>query len=115
MSQKQVNIESILFISQSEKFQLSLVIFIFIQAFSVSHETVAKITDVSGIGKLADDILKSGVSKISSFEWKPLEEVDNEEQAVTEGIELVNNICDQIGMELGRIVAVSEVTDYEAD
>ena len=34
---------------------------------------------------------------------------------MTEGIELVNNICDQIGLELGRIVAVSEVSDYEED
>jgi len=57
--------------------------------------------------------LKSGVSKINSFEWKPEEEVDNEEKAVTEGIELVNSICTQIGSQLGRIVAVSEVTDYE--
>ncbi len=47
---------------------------------------MAKIQDVKDIGKLADDILKSGVSKINSFEWKPLEEIDNEEQAVTEGI-----------------------------
>lgn len=38
-----------------------------IQAFSVSHETVARIFDVRDIGKLADDILKSGVSKIRSF------------------------------------------------
>ncbi len=61
---------------------------------------------------MTDDILKSGVTKINSFEWKPLEEVDNEEKVVTEGIELVNSICQKIGSKLGRIVAVEEVTDY---
>jgi hypothetical protein len=38
--------------------------------------------------------------------------VDNEEKVVTEGIELVNSICQKIGSKLGRIVAVEEVTDY---
>ncbi len=47
---------------------------------------MAKIKDVKDIGKLTDDILKSGVTKINSFEWKALEEVDNEEETVTQGI-----------------------------
>lgn len=38
---------------------------------------MARISDVRDIGKLADDILKSGVSKIRSFEWMPLEEIDS--------------------------------------
>jgi hypothetical protein len=38
--------------------------------------------------------------------------VDNEEKVVTEGIELVNTICQKIGSKLGRIVAVEEVTNY---
>jgi uncharacterized protein YggE len=47
-------------------------------AFSVKHEIIAKIQQVAEIGKLTDDILKSGVSVINSFNWKPLEEVDSE-------------------------------------
>ena len=39
--------------------------------------------------------------------------MDNEEQTVTEGFELVNSICEKIGSKLDRIVAVEEVTDYE--
>ena len=44
-----------------------------------------------------------------------MEEVDNEEKAVSEGIELIKSICSKIGSNLGRIVAVSEVTDYEEE
>jgi uncharacterized protein YggE len=66
-------------------------------------------------GKLVDDILKRGVNRINSLEWKPLVEVDGEEIAVAEGIEQANAICKKIGMQLDRIVSVQEVTDFGED
>lgn len=40
---------------------------------------------VDHISDLADTILKSNLAKIISFEWKPLEEANMEEEAVKQG------------------------------
>lgn len=41
--------------------------------FVVAHEILIKVKESALFGKLVDDILKKGVDKINSLEWKPLE------------------------------------------
>lgn len=39
----------------------------------MAHEMIIKVKEAPLFGKLADDLLKKGVHKINSLEWKPLE------------------------------------------
>lgn len=41
--------------------------------FVVAHEILIKVKESPLFGKLVDDILKKGVDKINSLQWKPLE------------------------------------------
>ena len=80
--------------------------------FVVAHEILIKVKESPLFGKLVDDILKKGVDKIDSLQWKPLEELDGEEIAVEEGIAQANQYCEKIGMKLSTIISVQEVTDF---
>jgi len=44
--------------------------------FVVAHEMLIRVKESPLFGKLVDDIMKKGVNKINSLEWKPLN-VDN--------------------------------------
>lgn len=39
--------------------------------FVVAHEVNINVKESEGFGKLVDDIMKVGVNKINSLEWKP--------------------------------------------
>lgn len=80
--------------------------------FVVAHEILIKVKEAPLFGKLVDDILKKGVDKIDSLQWKPLEELDGEEIAVEEGIAQAHQYCEKIGMKLSTIISVQEVTDF---
>jgi uncharacterized protein YggE len=41
--------------------------------FVVAHEIFLRVKETDGFGKLVDDIMKIGVNKINSLEWKPKE------------------------------------------
>jgi len=49
----------------------SLQVSLFNQGFVVAHEMRISVKESTLFGKLIDDILKQGVNKINSLEWKP--------------------------------------------
>ena len=78
--------------------------------FTVSHEVAIKVLAVDYISDLADTILKEPDTKIVSFEWKPLEEVNKEEAAVKQGTDQGMELCDELGMHYGSTLNVEEMT-----
>ncbi len=83
--------------------------------FFVSHEITIKVHAVDKIGELVDGIMYGKEIIYKSFEWKPLKEKDIGEEAIEEGLKEGKELCQKLGLELGRIVAIEEVADREED
>ncbi len=70
---------------------------------------------VDHISDLADTILKEPDTKIVSFEWKPLKEVNKEEAAVKKGTDQGKELCDELGMHYGSNLNVEEMTEASSE
>ena len=77
----------------------------------VTHQATIKVFNPENIGYLVDSLLKYSQLTLKEFNWLPLNEVDPEEAAVKEGLEQGEDLCQQVGLALIRVIDIEEIEE----